>query len=183
MMRSLVLALSLALVAGCHKDPDLQPQHAKSEDLPPLPPSTGTPVGYLIDARDRLALSADQLSKLKAIDASLAAQNESIDTQIRAIEKPPEEEPPEKGAPPKRINHAPGVDIKATPDSQKLHAAHDANDRDALKRVFALLEPKQLETAKQILTERGVALPGAKKSDAHDDSDGAPLPTLGSGQH
>jgi len=183
-MSRFVLVMMIAvgsLVAACHKDPDLEPHHPKSGEAPPLPPSTGTVIGYLIDGQAQLNLSADQLTKLKELDASLAAQNDSIDTQIRAIERPEETEPLPKGEEPKRVNHAPGRDIKTTADSQKLHAAHAANDKDALKHVFAVLDAKQIEAAKKILTDRGVELPGDKKP-ARDDQDGTPLPGMGSGQ-
>jgi hypothetical protein len=177
----LVMMFAVGALGACHKDPDLEPHHPKAGEAPPLPPSTGTVIGYLIDGQAQLNLSADQLTKLKELDASLAAQNESIDTQIRAIERPEDQEPVEKGEKPKPINHAPGKDIKVTPDSQKLHAAHAANDKDALKHVFAVLDLKQVEIAKKILVDRGVELPGEKKP-ARDDKDGTPLPGIGSGE-
>ena len=170
------LALALVIAPACRKDPDLELQHPKSGDLPPLPPASGTPIGYLIDAQGQLALSPDQLGKLKQLDASLAAQNDSIDTQIRAIEKPEPDEPQDPKAPPKRTNHAPGRETHTTADSQKLHQIHNANDREALKKVWAVLEPKQQETAAKILSERGVELPGTKKVQKPDADDGTPLP-------
>jgi hypothetical protein len=56
--------------------------------IPPLPPASGTAIGYLVDAQADLALSADQLEKLHKIDDRLAAQNGPLDTQLRDIEKP-----------------------------------------------------------------------------------------------
>ncbi len=176
MSRALIFGLALVLAPACHKDPDLEPMHPKSGDLPPLPPASGTPIGYLLDAQAQLSLTPDQLTKLKDLDRSLAAQNDAIDTQIRTIERPEAEEPQDPKAPPKRQNHAPGVDTHTTADSQKLHQMHNANSRDALKKVWAILDPKQQEAATKILSERGVELPGEKKTKAPDSDDGQPLP-------
>jgi hypothetical protein len=128
-------------------------------ELPPLPPASGTAVGYLVDNASTLGLSPEQLAKLKEIDASLAARNDVIDTQLRVIEKPNEEQA-QKGEPPPRHNNAPGAQIKTTPDAAKLHAARKANDKEALDRAFAVLDAGQLERAKRLLDERGVSLPG-----------------------
>ncbi|MCX5742338.1 MAG: hypothetical protein NT062_07565 [Proteobacteria bacterium] len=176
---SLIVALTAftTLGGGCRKDPDLQPMHPQPGDLPPLPPASGTSVGYLLDASATLALRQDQVQRLKEIDTSLAAQNDVIDTQLREIEKPEAEEPAEKGAPPPRRNNAPCASTVTTPDAQKLHATRKANDRAALTKVFAVLDPKQQEDARRILTERGVESPGAGKAPPPDHTeDGEPLP-------
>ena len=76
----------LVALGGCHHDP--KPMHVKAGDLPPLPPASGTPIGYLLDDSTDLKLNEDQVTKLKDLDASLAAQNSEIDTQLRQIEKP-----------------------------------------------------------------------------------------------
>src|SRR5438105_3359282 len=138
MLRLALLALLAA--AGCHKDPAVM--HPKDGELPPLPPASGTAVGYLVDNATQLKLRDDQLSKLKAIDNSLAARNDSIDTQLRTMEKPDEEEG-EKGKPPPRHNNAPGAQIKTTGETGKLHEAKAANDRDALARAFEVLDADQ----------------------------------------
>jgi hypothetical protein len=170
-----LFVLALALV-GCHHDPE--PTHPKPGDLPPLPPASGTPVGYLIDSAGDLKLRDEQLSKLKEIDASLAARDEEIDTQLRTLEKPEEEEQPQKGAPPKRHNHAPGASVKSSGDASKLHERRKANDREALDKAFALLDADQQEKARQILGDRGVEAPGAakQKKPSAPDPDGTPLP-------
>ncbi len=150
----------------------------KEGELPPLPPASGSAVGYLVDNASQLKLRDDQLAKLKAIDTSLSARNDSIDTQLRAIETP-DEEPTQKGKPPPRHNNAPGAQIKTTPDAQKLHQARDANDRDALEKAFALFDEEQRTIATRILDERGIAVPGAKKkSDTANQDDGKPLPGM-----
>src|SRR5512140_2872487 len=103
-MRFLV-AVFLA-VAACHSDP--QPAHPKAGDLPPLPPASGTPIGYLLDSQSDLKLRDDQVKKLQELDQSLAARDAEIDTQLRSIEKPEQEEPTPKGEKPRRHNLAPG---------------------------------------------------------------------------
>lgn len=151
-----VLFVILTLVA-CKKDPPIM--EPGEGELPPLPPASGTAVGYLVDSARSLELRDEQLKKLKEIDASLSARNDVIDTQLRAIERPDEEQA-EKGQPPPRHNNAPGAQIKTTPDAAKLHAAKKANDKDALDRAFALLDPAQQEKARKLLDERGISAPG-----------------------
>jgi hypothetical protein len=181
MLRAPFLAL-LALfvltlgVAGCRRDTDPPPLHPKEGELPPLPPSSGTPVGYLVDNATQLQVRDDQLQKLKDIDASLSARNEAIDTQLRMIEKPAEDPPMEKGAPPPRHNNAPGAQIRTTADAGKLHDARKANDKEALQRAFALLDPSQQTAARKLLEERGILAPGSEaKQPARNADDGQPL--------
>lgn len=172
MLRTFLLAAGLALV-GCHREP--QPMTPKEGELPPLPPASGTAIGYLIDNATMLKLRSDQLDKLKEIDTSLAARNDSIDTQLRAMVKP-DEAPTEKGKPPPRHNNAPGAQVKTTGEVGKLQEARTANDRDALKRAFAVLDPDQQEAARKLLDERGITAPGAEqKQPARSSADGVPL--------
>lgn len=172
-------ALLLA-IAGCHPSPS---KPAPGE-VPPLPPASGTAVGYLVDSAGELALRDDQLTKLKQIDASLAAENGQIDAQLRQIEKPAPEEQlspqaQKAGEKPARYNNAPGASTITTNDSQKLRKLRDQNDSDALKKAFALLDPDQLTKAKRILTDRGVEIPGEQKQGpARDSEDGQPLPGM-----
>ena len=49
---------------------------------PPLPPASGTPIGYLVDATE-LQLTDDQLTKLRAIDDDLAGKLAALDGQLR----------------------------------------------------------------------------------------------------
>jgi hypothetical protein len=167
-------ALVVGLLLACHHEP--KPYHPKDGELPPLPPASGTPVGYLIDAASDLKLRDDQISKLKDIDASLAARNASIDTQLRQIERPEEEESPQQrgGRAPKRHNNAPGAQIKTSGDANKLHDAHKANDREALKAAFALLDPTQQEAARRLIEDHGFEAPGSQKKVQRNDDDGTP---------
>ena len=87
-MKSLGLAVAIvvagapalgALGPGCSHDakPAVEP-----DEHPPLPPASGTPIGYLVDATE-LKLSDDQLAKLKAIDDDLAGKLAALDGQLR----------------------------------------------------------------------------------------------------
>ena len=162
------------------------PKHTKPApgEVPPLPPASGTAIGYLVDSAGELSLRDDQLTKLKQIDASLAAENGQIDAQLRQIEKPvPEEElsPQQQkaGVQAQRYNNAPGASTIQTNDSVKLRKMRDQNDRDAIKKAFAVLDPDQVTKAKKILADRGVNVPGeAKQEQTRSEDDGQPLPGM-----
>lgn len=177
MLRLTFLALLVALPAtACHHDP--KPVTPTEGDLPPLPPASGTAIGYLLDNADKLQLTDDQRSKLKEIDNSLAARNDGIDTQLREIETPEEEEPTPKGETPKPRNNAPGAaPIRTTADASKLHDAHNANTREAIEKAFAILDAKQQVTAKRLLDDRGISSPGgnAPPPPKSGDDSGVPL--------
>jgi hypothetical protein len=161
-----------------------QPAKLAPDEIPPLPPASGTAVGYLVDAARELELRDDQLAKLKEIDDSLAAENGQIDAQLRQIERPApgEELSPQQqkaGHKAQRYNNAPGASTITTNDSVKLRKLRDQNDADALKKAFALLDPPQLEKAKRILNDRGVDIPGeAKREPTRSEDDGEPLPGM-----
>lgn len=175
-------ALILVLVA-CHHDP--QPIHPKPGDLPPLPPASGTPIGYLLDASGDLALTPDQVTKLKQLDTSLAARDAEIDTQLRQIERPEEDQeltPQQVKAGMARPRHAyspKDQQLSTNSDAAKLHALRKQNDRDAVKKALALLEPQQVDKAKALLSDHDVEIPGEPARRAGPDpSDGKPVPGL-----
>ena len=180
-LRTFVLALALG-GPGCHHDP--QPMHPKPGELPPLPPASGTPVGYLIDNSTELKLRDDQLKQLKDIDSSLAARDADLDTQLRQLERPEEEEqlsPQQQkaGMKRKRHNHAPGASTVTNADASKLHDLRNANDRESLKQAWVLLDAAQQASARRLLEDRGVEVPGqGKKSDQASPDDGKPVPGL-----
>lgn len=151
---------------------------------PPLPPASGSVIGYLVDAKRDLALRDDQLAKLQDLDNSLAARNGSIDAQLRQIEKPvpAEQLSPQQmkaGEKEARYNNAPGASTIMTEGSQKLRKERDENDRDALKKALAILDADQQVTAKRILQDRGIQVPGEPKSQASQGTDdGTPLPGM-----
>lgn len=130
--------------------------------MPPLPPASGTPVGYLLDSSTQLKLTAEQVDKLKQIDARLSARNDALDTQLREIETPEEEPPPDKDAPPpvRPKNMAPGATpMHTTIDASKLHEARAAGNTEALEKAFALLDAAQQVEARKLLAARGIASP------------------------
>jgi hypothetical protein len=172
---TLVALLVLAGPAGCSHDADQTPAHPQ-EAPPPLPPASGTPIGYLLDNAGSLSLRDDQLTQLQALDKSLSARDEEIDTQLRIIETPSEDPPPQKGEPMHLHNNAPGAQIKTTPDAAKLHAARKDNDNEALRKAFTILDASQGATARKLLEDRGDALPGAPaKAGPRGDADGTPV--------
>lgn len=176
MVRLILLVVLSSLASACGSS-DPKPVKPNDGELPPLPPASGTAVGYLVDNAAQLKLSDEQLDKLKALDTSLAAKNDSIETQLRTMERP-DEAPPEKDKPPPRHNNAPGAQITSSPDAQKLHRARAANDQDALQKAFAVLDDSQKPIAKRLLEDRGITPPGAAKKGepTRSDTDGTPVP-------
>lgn len=182
-MRALLFALAIGLAsaacAGGSTNEVIEPGGP-----PPLPPASGSVIGYLIDAKAQLSLTDEQLAKLTKIDDSLAARNGQIDAQLRMIEKPmpaeqlsPQQEKAGEKAP--RYNNAPGASTMGTTDSQKLHKMRDENDADAIKQSLALLDATQQTTAKRIFQDRGVNVPGEKPIRQGPDPDsGQPLPGM-----
>jgi hypothetical protein len=82
---TLVLAAAVVLAGfelglGCSHDP--KPTVVEPAGPPPLPPASGTPIGYLVDDAGELKLSDEQLTKLKAIDDELAAKLGTLDAQL-----------------------------------------------------------------------------------------------------
>ena len=174
MLRATLLAF--VVLTGCRHDIDRGPDNPKPVGAIPLPPASGTPIGYLVDDAASLKLTDAQVAKLKELDTSLAARDDEIDTQLRQIEKPEEEEPQEKGAPHKPRNMAPGKNLVTTKDSEKLHQMRKSNDREALIKAYAVLDKEQQDSATKILQEHGVEPPTAKpQPKRHDDSDGVPM--------
>ncbi len=174
-MRFLVVLL---LAIGCHNEP--APAHAGAGDLPPLPPSSGTPVGYLLDAQHDLKLRDDQVKQLQEIDASLAARDAEVDTQLRQIEAKKEGEEEPKGPGPQRPkNRAPGASGRPQGDEAKLHQIRDIQDREALRKAWALLDKDQQTAASKILQDHDVEVPGGQKKHGTDTSDdGTPVPGI-----
>ena len=88
-----VLAVLVGLTGACHHDAAAPIEPAAPGEKPPLPPASGTPIGFLLDDSS-LKLSDDQATKLREIDTGLSARLESIDAQTRAANRPPEEAAP-----------------------------------------------------------------------------------------
>jgi hypothetical protein len=168
------LALAASLLGACHHEP--VQLHPKAGDLPPLPPASGTPIGYLIDSAAELKLRPDQLTKLRDIDASLAARDADLDTQLRVIEARVDEEenggpPPARGGRGGRRQAAPDAKTVRhhetdpatgqSDDAKKLHAQRNAGDVEALKQAWGILDEPQRATAHRLLDERGISTPGS----------------------
>jgi hypothetical protein len=179
-----VLHLLACLVLGLSPACGPKQDAIEPSGPPPLPPASGTPIGYLVDAKADLSLRDDQLGKLQDLDASLAAENGSLDAQLRQIEKPVpagELSPQQMKAGEKepRYDNAPGASTIRTDDSQKLRKLHDENEQRAIEKAFSYLDDKQVVIAKRILQDRGIRIPGQPKNDVSRGSDdGTPLPGL-----
>lgn len=180
-MRVWCLVAALACAApGCGRPQG--PEVLEPGGPPPLPPASGSVIGYLVEARHDLELRDEQVTRLQRIDDSLAARNAALDTQIREIEKPvpaqelsPQQITAGERAP--RYNNAPGASTIVTEESQKLRALRQQNDREAIGQAFAVLDPAQQGRARKILEDRGVTAPGSGASAPAPRADGAsPLP-------
>lgn len=156
------LLVAAGSLAGCQRDSAPPPVHPQDEP-PPLPPSSGTPIGYLLDNASQLTLRDDQLDKLKEIDNRLAIRSEALDTQLRQIEKP--------GAAADEKAQA-----KAAADAGKLQQVRRDNSAEALREAFAVLDPAQQTTARKLLEDRGITAPGSQvKPRERSPEDGEPL--------
>src|SRR5215475_10764402 len=67
---------------GCSHD--TKPAVVEPAGPAPLPPASGTPIGYLVDDATELKLTDDQLAKLKGIDDELAAKLATLDSQLHS---------------------------------------------------------------------------------------------------
>jgi len=79
-------SLAFVVLLGCSHD---HPAVVQPDEHPPLPPASGTPIGYLVDDAGELGLRDDQLSRLKAIDDDLAAKLAVIDGAGRGASPAP----------------------------------------------------------------------------------------------
>lgn len=196
-MRALLVLL---LIGACHHDP----APAEPSDKPPLPPASGTPIGFLIDDAGELKLSDTQVAKLRDLDTSLAADLESIDAQTRQASKPAEES---SAAPPSggggrhhrgggggmggggggRHHRNGGGSGSGAPSpsgaaiANKLSDRRSADVKDALERAFAVLDPGQQAAAKKVLADHDVdvdvnAAPPQLPAPANDEADPPPEP-------
>ena len=166
----------LILLGACHHDP-APAAPADPSDHPPLPPASGTPIGFLIDDAGELKLRDDQVAKLREIDTSLAARLEVIDSQTRSANKPVEEAASPApsgghrggrhgggmggGGTSGRHRHGGGGGSGSVAPSNsamvsRLVDERTADVKDALERAFALLDPAQQVGAKKVLTDHDV---------------------------
>jgi hypothetical protein len=184
------VALVFALAASCHSTQEPPPIY-EPPTAPPLPPSSGTPVGYLVDGAGDLKLSETQLAKLQQIDSALATELDEIDTQMRGYGRSPSTPGAGRGGggggrrrggmmggsmngagggmgqPTGGAGAGSGSGSAAVP---QLHAAdigrlteqRTAAVKDAMAQAMAVLDSVQRLIARKLLEERGVDVEGGK---------------------
>jgi hypothetical protein len=174
---SCALAVALAGAYACHHDP--APVKPEPGETTPLPPSSGTPIGYIVDAAGDLKLTDDQVTRLKAIDDALAARLETIESQLRTANRPADSgssAPPQGGggrhggrgmrgggmggggSRPHR-NRGQGSASGSGAGGASVARLTDeraAEVKDALARAFALLDAGQQDAAKKLLAAHDV---------------------------
>jgi hypothetical protein len=183
----LVVALGIlvgfGLGAGCSHDArPAGPPTAQPDDHPPLPPASGTPIGYLVDNASGLSLRDDQLTKLKAIDDDLALKLAYLDGILRSAAPGPTPDKEDSrggiGFTATGENNGQGSGLTSTPPpgtqvvggngpqpgAKEENAeivkrvpevrAHDV--RTAIAHALALLDPPQQKLARQLLKDRGI---------------------------
>jgi hypothetical protein len=179
---ALCAPIGLALSLGCsHEAKPAQPV-VQPDEHPPLPPTSGTPIGHLIDDAGELKLSGDQVQKLQAISDELAGKLAADDSELRPEPVPvsPREDKPRglgfraggiarngengragafpgaSGAGSPGGAAPPGSITSATATQVYQQRAHHV--RDAIQRALGSLDPAQQATARRVLTEHGVNL-------------------------
>lgn len=174
------VVLCLAMAAGCHHDDG--PAIVEPAGPPPLPPSSGTPVGYLVDDAADLKLSDHQLARLKDIDGALATQLDDIETRMRAPVGP-------AGGGGRRGGGSFGGDGRHRGGAgqgagsgtgwgaPQLHGGGDVAERAAdvqvaLAHAMAMLDGVQRIQARKLLDDRGIDI---------EDDDGSATAGAGSG--
>jgi hypothetical protein len=163
-------ALLALLFAACGGSSSPAPQ--APADKPPLPPASGTPIGYLIDDASELHLRDDQLAQLRQLDTQLAADLDAIDTHLRAAQPQaaPQQAPPQMGGGRHRggggrrrggggQSQAPRPAPTGDPAAaDKLTEQRRADVKDALAKAFTVLDADQQPVAKKLLQEHDVDL-------------------------
>lgn len=185
-MRAAVLValgfgLALGVGAGCGHDakPVVQP-----DDHPPLPEVT--PIGYLIDATE-LQLRDEQVTKLKEIDADLAARLDVLDARqhgghpAAAASSTPATGGRHRGGGRRGGMRRGGTgggsgSAVARPAAGSADTAADVNRKteeraddvhEAIERAFAVLDPAQQPIAKQVLSDHGVEVDAGRPEAGH----------------
>jgi hypothetical protein len=154
--------VAIALVA-CHHDagPKLEA---------PRPSSTGTPIGYLIDAATELALAPEQLSTLRGLDEQLALTLRPIDAQLAKLDKAKPDEPA-----PQAVLIGGRHPVSTVGDHRRRSAGQGSNSgmparladqrasevRAAIARALDALDPKQRTAATKILTDHDIDVEGS----------------------
>ena len=194
-MRAALIALLFAACGGSSAPAPHDPA-----DRPPLPPASGTPIGYLIDAGE-LKLSDDQVAKLKVIDDDLATKLAHIDGVQRAASEPEVKDDSrgraEFGVSTESNGMSDGVAATPTPVDRttansgtgggsssedraatlkRVPEARAYAVRTAISRALALLDAGQQKLARRLLQDRGV-----DPDTGHFEATGEPGAARGSG--
>jgi hypothetical protein len=162
-VRALLVVL---VVSGCHH---AAAPVATSE---PPPSSTGTPIGYLIDASAQLGLRDEQAVALRAIDIALADDLKTIDAKLRVATRAKKTD---GAAPPmgrsggmrggmmrsgagrsQGRSRAGSASAKPAGSVDQLMDLRIAAVHDAVKRALAALDPAQRASATKLLEEHDV---------------------------
>ena len=183
--RDLVTAVALAGLAlgpGCSHE--AKPVVAPPERAP-LPPASGSPIGYIVDDASELKLSDDQLAKLREIDDALGAKLAASETALRTGEPVPRDNRPDAprglgfyaaggnatvdqhGVPLVTPVHGGATGFPAEnaqsrqvvipgPTIDGIYRDRARDTRDAIRRALALLDDAQQAIARRVLTEHGV---------------------------
>jgi hypothetical protein len=202
-----MLGLALAAVLGCSHEtkPTVQP-----DDHPPLPPASGTPIGYLIDDASELALRDEQLTRLKAIDSDLSDRLAVLDGQQRGDHPRTADATSStgrhrggrrggmggagagggragggmggRGGRGRRAGSGSGSGSAIASAGAAAGATNErASDvHDALKRAFALLDPQQREIATRVLSDHGVDVDTDHPGEASEGDEDGEPPSTGS---
>ena len=135
-------------------------------ERPPLPPSSGTPIGLLLDEPTRLRLTSAQVDSLRAIDESLSARNDALDAQTRSPAGAAPASGPPGGFSGRRHGHRgrrgggggpPAMHGGGDPAAAgRANDGRAANIHDAIDRAMAVLDVGQKAIACQLLDEHGV---------------------------
>jgi hypothetical protein len=182
--------VALALIA-CHNDSISHP------DIPPLPPASGTPVGYIVDSAADLKLTDAQVASLKDIDSNLSGQLDIIDMRLKAAGSKPtnagsgsaarQQQPGgfqmsgRRGG--RRRNQQMGSGAGSGSGAPKsaavvqLENERENDVRDAISRALNLLDATQRKAAVAIFNDRGLDLllpsSDASASDGSGDDEGS----------
>jgi hypothetical protein len=190
-----VLAVALALPGGlgsqlgCSHPTPREPVDpvVDPDERPPLPPASGTSIGFLVDDVAELKLSDDQLGKLRAINDELATQLAIDDGDMKPEPVQPAKKDDNKGrglgfraggsqegfggytggfpnAP--RTAGQTGTEDQGgsrqyvIPAStvNKVYQARARHTLAAIKRALGLLDASQQTIAKRVLVDHGVNL-------------------------
>jgi hypothetical protein len=165
------LLVALLAVSACHHD---AAPPATPAEQPPLPPASGTPIGYLLDEGTSLNLTDDQRTKLTEIDRGLADQLAELDTQSHVAKAPDaggQQQPMGRrggrrggmggGGGGRRSRGGGGTagsgsPVNYAPSTAQTTESRADDVRDAITRALALLDDTQRAAATKLLDSHGV---------------------------